>query len=453
MFRDQLGGRAFTEEMRKVNLENFSAQLDGLDLVIRQLTEERKQLETERLSMSEEERVLEERRMTDVRAKMTKLLSECDLLIVPRMTLRNTAMGDRIPARLYRLDDAQVAAIKEFIKSGKPVLAAFGPTNEPANPRAPMPPAGPDGLEDLLGQLGIRFGKQTVLFGADSKAFAERRSSLLATGTSVEMPRLVFEAPQGKNLSSPKSLVDEATNKPANPIATSMKVTERTVGGKQKLDLRLRHPRPIYFTPVRPGAVPYTPEFLVSDPDSWNEENPFPSRERTPRYEPPKADDPTAGTVDEKRRGPFPLGVAVETPVPAEWYDSRIAAADVAEKVLAGGEATGPLAVAAAGLTSDAIAKQANVPETRVRVAAIGHGGLFVGPELSPAKESLLLNTCNWLLGRDERLPHESAIPWHYPRVNLSEQDATLWSWGTLVALPGLFVYLGRVVLLGRRYR
>jgi hypothetical protein len=56
-------------------------------------------------------------------------------------------------------------------------------------------------------------------------------------------------------------------------------------------------------------------------------------------------------------------------------------------------------------------------------------------------------------LGRDERLPHEAATPWHYPRVNLSEQDATLWSWGTLVALPGLFVYLGRVVLLGRRYR
>jgi hypothetical protein len=354
---------------------------------------------------------------------------------------------------LYRLDDAQVAAIKEFIKSGKPVLAAFGPLNEPANPRAPTPPAGPDGLEDLLGQLGIRFGKQTILFGADSKAFAERRSSLLATGASVEMPPLVFEAPKGKSLTSAKSLVDEPANKAANPIATSMKVTERTVGGKQKLDLRLRHPRPIYFTPVRSGAVPFAPEFLVSDSDSWNEENPFPTRERTPRYEPPKADDPAAGSVDEKRRGPFPLGVAVETTVPPEWYDSRVAAAEVAEKVLAGGEATGPLAVAAAGVTSNAIAKQANVPETRVRVAAIGHGGLFVGPELSPAKESLLLNTCNWLLGRDERLPRESPVPWRYPRVNLTEQDATLWWWGTLVALPGLFVYLGRVVLLGRRYR
>jgi hypothetical protein len=452
LYRDQLGGRAFTDDLRKRQIEAVSDDLAKLDFVIRSNTEGRKQLEDERLSLSDEERVVEERRMTDLKAKMTKLLSECDLLIVPRMTLRNIVVGDRIPARLYRLDEAQVSAIKEFIKSGKPVLAAFGPTNEPANPRAPAPPTGPDGLEDLLGQLGIRFGKQTILFGADSKAFAERRSSLLATGSSVEMPPLVFEAPKGKSLTSAKSLVEEQSNKAANPIATSMKVTERTVGGKQKLDLRLRHPRPIYFTPVRPGTIVFTPEFLVSDPDSWNEENPFPTRERTPRYEPPKADDPAAGTVDEKRRGPFPLGVAVETTVPPEWYDPRVAAAGVADKVLAGGEATGPIA-AAAGLTTDAIAKQAKVPETRVRVAAIGHGGLFVGPELSPAKESLLLNTCNWLLGRDERLPRESAVPWHYPRVNLTEQASTLWAWGTLVALPGLFVYLGRVVLLGRRYR
>jgi hypothetical protein len=334
------------------------------------------------------------------------------------------------------------------------VLAAFGPVNEPANARAPMPPPGPDPLEELLGQLGIRFGKQTILFGADSKAFAERRSSLLATGASAEMPPLVFEAPKGKSLTGSKTLVED-TDRPPNPIAVAMRVTERTVGGKQKLDLRLRHPRPIYFAAVRPGAVPYAPEFLVSDPDSWNEENPFPTRERTPRYEPPKADDPASGTPDEKRRGPFPLGVAVETTVPPEWYDPRVLAAEVADMTLAGGaEATAPLALAAAGLTpTDAYAKGANAPATRVRVAAIGHGGLFVGPELSPAKESLLLNTCNWLLGRDERLPHEAAKPWRYPRVVLSPQQANLWFLGTVVALPALFVYLGRIVLLGRRYR
>ena len=36
---------------------------------------------------------------------------------------------------------------------------------------------------------------------------------------------------------------------------------------------------------------------------------------------------------------------------------------------------------------------------------SIGHGGVFNGGELSPAKEMLLLDTCNWLLGRDDELP------------------------------------------------
>jgi len=43
-------------------------------------------------------------------------------------------------------------------------LACFGPTNEPASARTPLP-TGPDNLEDLLGQLGIRLGPQVVLFG------------------------------------------------------------------------------------------------------------------------------------------------------------------------------------------------------------------------------------------------------------------------------------------------
>jgi hypothetical protein len=90
---------------------------------------------------------------------------------------------------------------------------------------------------------------------------------------------------------------------------------------------------------------------------------------------------------------------------------------------------------------------------TTVRLAAIGQGGWFVGPELSPAKEELLVTLCNWLLRRDERLPSASAQPWRYPRVTMSERDQSLWRWGTRLALPGLFVYLGSMVLLRRRYR
>src|SRR5205085_9255966 len=110
-------------------------------------------------------------------------------------------------------------------------------------------------------------------------------------------------------------------------------------------------------------------------------------------------------------------------------------------------------ALAAEGLLPADFFAGADYRPTPVRVAALGHGGLFVGPELSPAKEALLVTTCNWLLHRDERLPQADAKPWSYPRVRLSERARALWTLGALLALPGLFVYVGRLVLLSRRYR
>jgi hypothetical protein len=155
---------------------------------------------------------------------------------------------------------------------------------------------------------------------------------------------------------------------------------------------------------------------MMTSRDSWNEAQPFPTEEREPRYERPKPDDPTRGTLDEERRGPFPIGVAVETPVPADWYDSATA----------------------------------SPPDARV--AVIGQGGFFAGSELKPAQERLTLNTCNWLLGRDDRLPRADQ-PWSYPRVRLDAREKELWHWGTRVGLPALFLYFGLVVLLVRRMR
>ena len=120
-------------------------------------------------------------------------------------------------------------------------------------------------------------------------------------------------------------------------------------------------------------------------------------------------------TVDEKRRGPFPIGVAVETTVPVSWYDAKAAPATV-------------------------------------RVAAIGHGGFFTGLDLSPTKETLMLNTINWLLGRDEYLP-KADVQWSYPRVVLNARDQALWAWVIPAALPLVFSYIGLTVLLARRIR
>ena len=59
----------------------------------------------------------------------------------------------------------------------------------------------------------------------------------------------------------------------------------------------------------------------------------------------------------------------------------------------------------------------------RLRVVVIGDGGLFVGPSLSPASEKLLLDTCNWAMGRDDQLTRR--VPsWEYPRVRTDDRGA-----------------------------
>src|SRR6185295_2042367 len=64
-----------------------------------------------------------QRRVTDMKAKLSWSLADCDLLIVPRMTQRNVARrNDNIPAWLHRLDESQADVIRDFIKQGKPVL-------------------------------------------------------------------------------------------------------------------------------------------------------------------------------------------------------------------------------------------------------------------------------------------------------------------------------------------
>jgi hypothetical protein len=187
--------------------------------------------------------------------------------------------------------------------------------------------------------------------------------------------------------------------------------------GTNNLNLRVQYPRPVYYDPAKEQRLPFEPEFLMTSAASWNEDQPFPTRERSiPRFEPPKADDPSKGTLDEKRRGPFPIGVAVEAPLPADWYTD-----------------TG------------------SHPAT-VRVVAIGSGHIFVGPELPPAKEELLVNSCNWLLGRDNLLRREDRV-WSFPRVSLAAREHTLWNWGAWLGLPGLFLYLGLAVLMVRRLR
>lgn len=420
-YGDELGVKKLTEEDRT---EQLDAMESALAYRQTQLDEQHKR-RTETLDEKNKlnvDQLAEQRRLSDLQGKLSRLLADCDLLIVPRMTLRNVNTGELISPRVYRLDDVQVNAIKDFIKSGKPLLACFGPTNESQDRPPSLEGSGPDALEDLLGKLGIKFGKQTVLFDQELESFAERRVNTFATGANVKVPPVTFDWKPGEGV--PQKFRAQAVGEKSNRLHESLSVTAHSLGkgkdGKNWLfDLRPRHPRPVYF--VSPdGKKPATdPVFLMTSADSWNEDQPFPTRDRIPQFEQPKANDPDKGTLDEKRRGPFPIGVAVETTVPADWYGSS------------------------------------SRPAT-VRIAAIGHGGFFTGSdkllEREPAKEKVMLDTINWLLGRDEYLP-KADRRWSYPRVRLEERDQQLWHWGTQLALPGLFAWLGLVVLLVRRVR
>jgi hypothetical protein len=411
----ELGGRKVTALGRQRQQAQFQSFVNQIREELAATTRERDALRSERARL-DVDALQEARRMSDVKAKLDRALADCDLMLLPRLTRR--VNGSLVPNRVHRLSEPQVAGIKEFLQAGKPILACLGPVNEPSD----LPPdlAGPDGLEALLGELGVRLGKQTVLFNADARSFADRRVSPLRVEEGVKVPPLDFETSTAVSRGVWGRANESAETSPLlpNPIREALRVTAHSVGAD--FDLRMRFPRPVYFEPAKGRESKVDPVFLLTA-EGWNDDQPFVTRGRKPHYEPPRTDDPANGTLDERRRGHFPVGIAVETPLPESW---------------------------------------SSVPPRTVRLAVIGQGDVFVGNELGPTKEErpfkerLFLQTANWLLGRDDALP-QGGHPWSYPRVDLApgSRDEQLWLWGTRLGLPVLFAYLGLVVLLVRRLR
>jgi hypothetical protein len=398
-FAKRLRVKEVTEEMRRQQVGLYNQVVARDQAFIENLRQQREEATKEKAGLSPDLSG-EQRRLTDLKAKFSRLLAKCDLLIVPRMTIRNVALGEYIPASLHNLDKAQADAIQDFMKAGKPVFVCFGPASEPPNSRFAMEQKGPDALENMLTDLGFRFNNQTILYNEEAKSFSQRRTNILNSRANVQIPAVKIDW--------------HAADKDANPIRSSLMVAKASLG--QDLDLSIRHPRPISLDADKVKALPYEPDFLRTTDRSWNDENPFPSRDHTPHAEPTKPGDPLHGMPDEKRLGPFTIGMAAELPVPATWYSAGAAA-----------------------------------PKT-VRVAAIGQGHWFVGLDLSPAKQRVLLDTCNWLLGRNDELLGQGT-EWQYPRVQLSAVDLQLWRWGTQLGLPMIFAYLGLVVWMVRRLR
>ena len=243
------------------------------------------------------------------------------------------------------------------------------------------------------------------------------RHDLAVVGTWLSTPT-TGALPAGVVAALPRRVALPART--ANPIRRSLAFTEQCLGSPLKLILR--KPRPVLVDADVAGQLTYETAILKTSQPCWTDENPFSSRARlVPRYERPTGYDPDAGTIDEKRRGPFVIAAACETKVPKSWLVSQ---SDTQEKV---------------------------------RLVAIGSGSVFVGKNLSLAQERLLLDSCNWLLHRDDRLAHAaldlSDPQWQYPRVDLSDKTERIWLWTCRLGLPLLFAYLGLVTLLFRRLR
>lgn len=411
---EQLEGQAVTEAMRHFQVNYWTRGVAALEQQINGHREERQTVLKEKAGLNVD-RLEEQRRLQDLKAKLDRQLADVDLLILPRTTFLNATVGRRIGNQYHDLDKAQIASLRDYLKAGKPMLVCFGPINDEGRGPNASPTANPDGLEDLLTELGVRFGKSVVLFNVESKAFAAQRSGFRAAGLNIDVPSVDFDWP-ADSLWLPGILGQgDTTARPPHPLRHAMQIAQRSSGSR--LDLPPHNPRPMGVDPELRKRLHFTPEIMVGSADSWNEANPFSTDQRLPHFEEPKDNDSRQNTLDLPRRGPFALGVALETTVPPSWYE-----------------------------------EETKAKPARVRVAALGDGTLLVGRDLSPAREQLLLNTCNWLLGRDDALPRDDR-PWSFPRVAMQPRERTLWTLAALIGLPGLFAYLGVVVLLVRRLR
>lgn len=378
-----------------------------------------------------DERSIQDRRDRDVKAKFARLLDDVDVLILPRHTLVNATSGDGLWPPIHSLGREHVEVIKEFMKKGKPVLACLGSVSGEDGPEAEAA----DGFERLVAECGVELGRDTVLFDSEQRAFTDQLVGGLLGGGRADVPPVAF-VEKSADAAGP------------NPVAAAVRLTARSID--QKLDLRLRALRPVYVSPGSRGRMSFAAEFVFTSPDSWNEEKPHAGRDERgrvasiPRYEPTLSTDRKWNTRQAERRGPFPVGVAVEGKIPAAWVDAEYEAGQFAAGVLA------PLdGVLAAGLT--VAARKLDRPTQRLVVFGSGH--LFSGMKLAPPQEKLLLHSVNWLAGREDRLPRADLPAWSFPRVEMSAREVRLWRLGTALGLPLIAVFVGLLVMMVRRLR
>jgi hypothetical protein len=415
---------------------------------IKQCEEQLAEITPNYLRLTADERTVEGRRK-DMKAKLDAAVADCDLLIIPRLTVTDAGKSNWIPPNIYplfNLVDKQAAAVKAFVQAGKPVMVCFGPTSIGEGL-----PVQPDEVEKIFNRFGVTFGNQTILSDRWRGGGVCRPGGGGGGGpgtAEVKVPPLAVVKP-------------DTDGRQENPVSMAFETTARAAKGG-KLEVKKSGFRPIYVKGPVVATLSYLGDVVQLGKESWNETKLIGDETYVPQLDPPKlkGEDPTRGTLDEERKGPFTVGVAVEAPVPVDWVNPRPGAAAAGAAVLAATTPGVPLGAAFAAAV-DPSAYVSVIPESQrpklptVRLAAFGHGGLFTGNTLNPAVEKLLLLTANWQLKRDDRLPKPAAEskPWQFPRVNLDARDATLWWYGAAVLPPVFCGVFGVLVLMMRKVR
>jgi hypothetical protein len=423
------------EEDRKTVLESLIAEEKTVAELRDRQRSELVEIENKYQTLVKDDRAVENLRNNDLKSKLTRYTTDCDLLIVPRFTVPELIVPDAwVPGWLHSFNAEQEEVVRAFVTAGKPVLFVCGPTT--ADPPAePGYEPSPDGGERILRRFGIELGTSAVVFDAEAKAAAQSSGRL-------------SEAPEPTPLNFPEPIA----GKRPNPITAAFLASARSVDGT----LSVARPgayRIVSTTQSATARSAFSPVILTTTEKSWNEATL--QADTPPTFDPTRPDDPKKGTRDEEQLGPFPVGVAVEAEVPAEWMNGSAAAAAQATAVVATNPfAVGmPSAVALATLTPDQFSTSGKRPV--VRIAAFGHGGLFIGKELDVGREALLLHTVNWQLKRDDALPHEvtDEQKWRFPRVALDQKSQNYWLWGTVAGIPLLVGFFGLIALMLRRLR
>ncbi len=394
-------------------------------------------LEPEYLEFTRDDKLMAARRDPNIKTRLAETLADCDLLILSRLTVMSLSDRRSIPSSLHNLTKDQAEVIKDYLKAGKPAICCFGAADlGPKQQQRPDDSSGPDDVEKLIRRLGVDLGSQIIVTDLEYQSMATRQSSPF--GTSVDAPPLQIHAAESPN-----------------PVARAFDLSNRSLAGQLKV-IRSGF-RPVYFDPS--SSAKSSAEVLETTAEGWNKNWPetqaFGSPRYLPKFEATKPTDERKGTRNEERKGSFPVGVAVEVAVPAEWIDPKSVAAYAASVVGAfAAVPVGPPPGLAFSTTNPDRFHAAMTKELlTTRLVVFGHGGLFNGKELEPGRETLLLQSVHWSLKRDDQMPRDAAEKWHYPRLQLSPVEYASWRWGTFLGLPLLAAYLGLIVLMLRRLR